>query len=91
MENPKLATVNKIQEIKDQISLLYEDLNMIISREIESHGTGDWYYDDKGVYKKLSLVDNLKALKEGSVFRTTSIKRFEGSVKELKRKPKELE
>ena len=91
-QKPTKKTFDKLTEIDKLISKLYEERDKLVDNLVSKYGTGQWVVDSDNPEKpflRLSVVDNLIALSEGKqVWKSTGVKRYSITLKELKNKPK---
>lgn len=90
MKTISFKEIVEIEDLKEQARLIYEEIDNKVEKLFKKYGESEAVYeiepDDQGnKVLRFRLVDNVKKLREGSIFRTTSVKAVDCEIKRLKR------
>lgn len=93
----KLSTIEKLEQIDQQIEMLYEKKRKALHSLYERHGDGAHCYplekaDKEGnKFIRMRIIDHLENFTSGApIYRMAGVQRFELKIDRLKNKPKEM-
>lgn len=91
---PPLSKVLEIIAMKEAASGLYKEIDARAAAMLKEYGEGRYDYEvndpDKEPYLKFEIVDNIKELRDGSVWKSVAFNPVAFSSRYLKRKPESL-
>lgn len=95
MSRPNIVTLEKLEEINEKISKLYEKKRELVHKLVEKYGEGEFLYElstpteDGQKFVRYKLIDNLTAFESGKpMYKASAFERYGYECKYLKHMPK---